>query len=93
MTTEPELREIARRRLKARADFIQFLLVWAAVSAIVVGVWAVIMPGTFFWPIFPIAGMGIAAMFMAIDAYGPNPKAITEADVDAEVARMMKGKS
>lgn len=93
MTSEPDIRDLARRRLKARADFIQFLLIWAAVSVIVVVVWAFATPGGFFWPIFPIAGMGIAAMFMAIDAYGPNPKAITEADVDAEVARMTRGKS
>ncbi len=93
MTSDTDLRELARRRLKARADFFQFLLIWLAVSVIVVGVWAFTMPGGFFWPIFPIAGMGIAAMFMAIDAYGPNPKAITEADVDREVARMTRGTS
>lgn len=90
--TEPDLREIARRRLKARADFRQFLLIWGAVSIIVVGVWALTTPGGFFWPVFPVAGIGIAAMFMAIDAYGPNPKTITEADIDAEVRRMTGGK-
>ncbi|WP_257792093.1 hypothetical protein [Marisediminicola antarctica] len=32
--------------------------------------------------------MGIAAMFIGLDAYGPGRRYYTEADVDAEIARM-----
>jgi len=89
-TSESErLRKQAYRRLRAQRDFFRFLLVWAAVTAIVVGVWALLTPTAFFWPIFAIGGMGIAAMFMAIDAWGPG-KVITEADIDAEVQRMSR---
>ncbi|MER3389241.1 MAG: 2TM domain-containing protein [Microcella sp.] len=89
-TTESErVRKQAYRRLKAQRDFFRFLLVWAAVSAIVSGVWAFLTPTAFFWPIFVIGGMGIAAMFMAIDAFGPG-SVITEADIDAEVQRMSR---
>ena len=77
----------AYRRLRAKRDFFRFLLVWAAVSAIVIAVWALATPNTFFWPLFPIGGMGIAAMFMAIDAFGPGT-VITESAIDAEVQRM-----
>lgn len=90
--SDADLRAIARRRLKSRAEFRTFLLVWAAVSVMLTGIWALTTPTVFYWPVFPIGGMGIAAMFMAIDAYGPNPKAISEADVDAEVERMTRGK-
>lgn len=86
-TESERIRKQAYRRLRAKRDFFRFLLVWAAVSAIVVGVWALATPNTFFWPLFPIGGMGIAAMFMAIDAFGPGT-VITEAAIDAEVRRM-----
>ena len=87
-TTESErIRKQAYRRLRSRRDFKRFLLVWAAVSAIVIAVWALTSPEAFFWPLFPIGGMGIAAMFMAIDAYGPG-STITESAIDAEVQRM-----
>ena len=76
-TESERVRKQAYRRLRAKRDFLRFLLVWAAVSAIVVAVWA----------LFPIGGMGIAAMFMAIDAYGPGT-VITESAIDAEVQRM-----
>ena len=89
-STEAErVRKQAYRRLRAQRDFFRFLLVWAAVSAIVVAVWAFVTPNSFFWPIFAIGGMGIAAMFMAIDAFGPG-KVITEADIDVEVQRMSR---
>lgn len=86
-TESERVRKQAYRRLRAKRDFLRFLLVWAAVSAIVIAVWALATPNTFFWPLFPIGGMGIAAMFMAIDAYGPGT-VITESAIDAEVQRM-----
>jgi len=88
-TESERVRKQAYRRLKAQREFFRYLLVWAAVTAIVVGVWAFLTPAAFFWPIFVIGGMGIAAMFMAIDAWGPG-KVITEADIDAEVQRMSR---
>ena len=76
VTDSERVRKQAYRRLKAQRDFFRFLLVWAAVAAIVSAVWALATPNAFFWPIFVIGGMGIAAMFMAIDAWGPG-KVIT----------------
>ena len=84
-TESERVRKQAYRRLRAKRDF--FLLVWAADSEIVIAVWALATPNTFFWPLFPIGGMGIAAMFMAIDAFGPGT-VITESAIDAEVQRM-----
>ena len=86
-----DLRAVARKRLKAQADFKNYLLVWGAVSIVLVVVWALTNPGGFFWPVWPIAGMGIAALFTGIAAYGPERGVISEERVDAEVRRMTKG--
>ncbi|WP_120339981.1 2TM domain-containing protein [Cryobacterium soli] len=85
-----ELRQFATRRLKARRDFWNYCGVWLGVSIIVVAIWLLATPGAYFWPIFPIGGMGIAAFFIGLDAYGPNRRFITEEDIDNEVARITR---
>jgi hypothetical protein len=87
---DEELRVIAKKRLKKQADFKQYLWIWAGVSILLTVIWLLTSPGTYFWPIWAIFGMGIGALFSGIDAYGKNPKIITERDVDAEVERMKK---
>ena len=88
---DQRLRDFARKRLKKQQEFKQFLVVWAFVSVLVTVIWFLTDPGSFFWPIFPIGGMGIAAYFQWAEAYGPGmPKFITEADVDAEVERIKR---
>jgi uncharacterized membrane protein len=89
--TDEDIRKHAKRRLKAKADFKVFLGVWAAVSVLVTAIWFASGAGAPFWPVWPILGMGIAALFMGLDAYGPGRKFITEADIDAEVRRMRGG--
>lgn len=85
---EDELRKAARRRLKAKADFWGFIGVWAAVSLLLTAIWFTTTPTGYFWPIWPILGMGIAAMFIGLDAYGPGRRYYTDEDVDAEIAKM-----
>ena len=85
------LREYARKRIKNQQDFKGFLAVWAFVSALLTAIWFWVSPETFFWPIFAIGGMGIGAYFQWMDAYGPGlEKAITEADIDAELERLKR---
>jgi len=89
-----ELRNVATARLQARADLRQYLLVWAGVSALVVAIWAttaVTSGGAYyFWPIWPIVGMGIGAAAKASAAYGSLRGLVTESDIDAEVARLSR---
>ncbi|MDQ4137790.1 MAG: 2TM domain-containing protein [Actinomycetota bacterium] len=84
---EEDLRTIARKRLKARKDFFNYLMIWGAVSLLLVAIWLFSSPTGYFWPIWPILGMGIAALFIAIDAFGMR-RPITERDVDSEVERL-----
>jgi hypothetical protein len=86
---DDELRSIATKRLKARSDFYTYLLVWLAVSLIVTFVWAMSGMG-YFWPGWVIGGMGIAAVFQAIDVFGKH-RVITDGAIDAEIERLKKG--
>ena len=89
-----ELRDLATRRLRARQDLRGYLLVWAGVSALVLVIWALtsVYAGTplYFWPIWPIAGMGIGAAAQAFAAYGRPRDIITPEAVDAEVSRLSR---
>ena len=90
-----ELRKLAKRRLKAQADFKQFLWIWLGVSLLLLAIWGFtsLTAGylIYFWPAWPIVGMGVGAFFMGLDAYR-GQRVITEADVDAEVERMSRRK-
>jgi hypothetical protein len=44
----------------------------------------------YFWPIWPIGGMEIAAFFIGLDAFGPNRGIITEDAIDEEVAKITR---
>jgi hypothetical protein len=85
-----ELRTLARKRLKAKQEFKNFLLIWLGVSLLLTVIWMVSGTG-YFWPGWAIGGMGIAAFFIGIDAYGPGRGVITEEAVDAEVEKLTKG--
>ena len=89
-----DLRTLATRRLETRRDLRSYLLVWLGVSALVLAIWAATSASAghplYFWPIWPILGMGIGAAGMAIAAYGPARSVITQDDVDAEVARLSR---
>lgn len=85
---EDELRKAARRRLKAKADFWGFIGVWGAVTLLLTAIWFFTTPWGYYWPIWAILGMGIAALFIGLDAYGPGRRYYTDEDVDAEIERM-----
>ena len=87
-SSNDDLRALATTNLKKRAAFKSYLFVWGVVSALLTVIWFFASPGALFWPGFAIAGMGLPAVFIWWDAYGPG--GITEADIDAEVERMKK---
>jgi hypothetical protein len=94
--TDEELRKLAKRRLTDQANFKYFLWIWFGVSALLVGIWAITSwtagEVIYFWPAWAIGGMGVAAFFMGLAAYGPQVGPVTESAIDAEVERI-KGKS
>jgi hypothetical protein len=85
-TRESELRERAIKRLKKRRDFHGHVLVYLLVNAFLVVIWAVTMPGGFFWPILPMAGWGIGVVMNAWDVSFAED--FDEDDIDKEMQRL-----
>lgn len=93
MSEADDLRAVARARLKARNDFHVMLVIFGVITLLLLAIWffSTGQPSGFtayFWPVWPILGMSIAAIFVGLDAYGVTRRHITEDDVDAEIARM-----
>jgi uncharacterized membrane protein len=84
---EQQLREQAVQRLKKKRDFHTHLLMYVAVNAFLVVIWAVTGAG-FFWPIFPILGWGIGLVANAWDVYGRKP--ISEEEIRRESDRLRR---
>jgi hypothetical protein len=81
---EDPARAAARQRLESKRGFWNYAVVFVVVSVVLVGIWAISGAG-FFWPVFPIGGMGIALVLSAWGVFGQRP--ITDADVDKEMER------
>jgi 2TM domain len=91
MTTTPaggsvDERARARTHIKKRRDLRTHALVYVLVNSAIVGIWAAIGSGGFFWPVFPMVFWGIGLVMNAWDVYVASE--ITEEDVDREVSRM-----
>ena len=85
-----ELRTLAKRRLTARNEFNTYLLVWLGVSVLVVAIWALTNAGGYFWPVWPILGMGIGAVAKGYQVIRPEHGYISEEAIDAEAARLSR---
>lgn len=80
-----DARKLALKRIKARRDFASHLVTYVVVNAFLVVVWWVTNPEGYFWPVWPIAGWGIAVVLNAWEVFGRRP--ITEDDIDREMRR------
>jgi hypothetical protein len=83
-TAEAPDRQDAIERLRAKRDLSKHLIVFAVVNAAVVVIWVVTGAG-YFWPVWLIAGWGIALLLHAWEVYGQRP--ITEDDIQREMRR------
>jgi uncharacterized membrane protein len=95
MSDADDIRAAARARLKARNDFKIMLVIFGVIILLLIAIWFFstgIQTGftSYFWPVWPILGMTIAAVFAGLVAYGVTRRYISEEDVDAEIARMTK---
>ncbi|CAB4579699.1 MAG: 2TM domain-containing protein [Pontimonas sp.] len=86
-TSSDPLREAAIKSLKKKAEFRQYLWVWAAVSGIVTVVWFLTSPNGYFWPVWVMFGMGIGAVFAGWDAYSKKP-VMSDAAIDTEMKKL-----
>ena len=78
-----EHRGAAIKRLRAKRDFRTHVVVYLAVNALLVLIWALSGAG-YFWPIWPIVGWGIG---LALNAWKVYAKPISEEEIRSEMQR------
>lgn len=77
-------REAARRRLRARRDFLSNIVAYVVINAALVVIWAT-SGGGYFWPAWVIGLWGVGLLLHAWNSFWRPP--MTEADIDAEMRR------
>lgn len=82
-----DLREEAYRHVRTRRDFVPHAIAYVLANILVWTIWAFTDTG-FPWPLFVTFGWGIGIAAHAWDAFARRP--ITQADVDRELARMVR---
>ena len=85
MDHEDERRAAATARITDKRDFRNHALVYCAVNTLLVVIWAVSGAG-YFWPIWPIAGWGLALALHVWRTFEQKP--ISEADIIEEIDRL-----
>ncbi len=85
MDRHEERRAAAIARVTDKRDFRNHAFVYCAVNALLVAIWASSGAG-YFWPIWPIAGWGVALALHAWRTFGQRP--ISEADIVEEMQRL-----
>ena len=90
-TDGSELRDRAVKRLKKRRDFYGHVLVYVLVNGFLTVLWLVTDRRGFFWPVFPMAGWGIAVILNAWDVI--RPEEFDERRIQREMSRLRRRKA
>lgn len=86
MTETPkDAREIARKRIEDRRNFVPHLIVYLVTNAGLILLWVWAGGDGFFWPGIVLIAWGIGVLMHAWNAFFSKP--ISEADVDRELKR------
>jgi hypothetical protein len=83
--TDDELRDQAIARVKAKDALRSLIGSWVLVTVIVLAVYFFTSPGGYFWPIWPILGVGFAVVSQAWRLYrsgNGNKEARIQAEID-----------
>jgi uncharacterized membrane protein len=87
--TDDQLRDRAVHRLKAKQAFWTLFFTWVALSVFFTVIWLVTGgPSANFWPVWPIAGIGIAVVFSAINTFGGGAGGPSEAKIQGEIDKL-----
>lgn len=86
---DDELRAAARKRIKAKRDFWNLVLVFAISAIIVNAIWF-FSGASYYWPAWPMLGFVIALFFVGLSTFGPGSRPISDEQIDREV-RKFKG--
>lgn len=88
-SSQEELRNAARKRIKAKRDFWSLTLTLLIVTGILNAIWFLAGDNRseYYWPMWPMLGFAIAIFFTALNAYGPTNRPISDAEIDRELRR------
>ena len=78
-----EQRQWAIRRIQAKRAFWVHLVVYFAVNAFLILIWAM-TSGGYFWPVWPMLGWGVGVAAHAASVY-VGPSEISEAQIEREL--------
>ena len=84
MDTLDGRRAAAIKRIENKREFKYHALIYVMVNTMLIIIWA-ISGAEYFWPIWPMAGWGIAVGLHAWTTFGQQP--ISEADIADELQR------
>lgn len=85
-----DLREVARKRIKAKRDFWYMVIIFVVLALLLNGIWLFTGTHSYYWPMWPMIGFALATIFTAINTFGPGGRPITDEAIDREM-RKLKG--
>jgi hypothetical protein len=88
MTRDEEIEQRARAIVIARTVYEAVLVVWLIAIAAMLLIWWLTTPNGYFWPVWPILGLAVAAVVWGLALYRKFPFRIQEDKVAREVKRL-----
>jgi len=86
-----DLRSQAISNLQAKRHFWQALVGWVVLSVLFTVIWLLSGgPGTYFWPVWPIAGVALGVIGTAVRAFGPGSGGPSESQIQSEMDKLQK---
>lgn len=85
---EDNLRARARRVVIARSIYKGVMSIWVIVAIGLIAIWYLTTPNGYFWPIWPITTMAVAATIWGLVEYGKSPFRVTERQVEREFQKL-----
>ena len=89
-TSEDEVYEVAKKRVKAKRDFFGNLGTWAVVNILLVIIWYLTTPGGYMWFLWPLCIWGFFVLVHFFQAFVFKPKPEKEA-IEKEAEKIRRG--
>ncbi len=81
----------ARTLVIAKNVYKAVVALWIVASAGMLLIWWLTTPGGYFWPVWPILGMGVAAVIWGLALHGRTPFRVHQDQVEREMERLRAG--
>lgn len=87
-TNEYTLERRARRIVVAKNVYKAIIGLWVLAAAAQLLVWGLTTPGGYFWPVWSLLGMTVAAVIAGLLIYGRTPFRVRQDQVAREISRL-----